>query len=522
MKTNSKKLFYLFVLIVLMPLSLISNNHNEPQENNVLEISNVSTNEATNFGTIYNLDVLYGYYYFTSVGKTENGNYESELKIYDLDLKYNKSIKIETINKVGLFQVMYNGNAFLVTLLGAKGNYLHTYSKEGQFLGEKKELNKGFQMPNYTMGNFLGERSELNKNFQMSYYAMGNYGFMKRETRRKGSKLSYLLEAYNNNLEPLWSSESEENANYNEGVDIKYTSSEFIGIIKQQSSRSILSYEVKSTFYFIDTKSGKKLFEIDNEKIKGLNINSCRVDEGNKFIYMVGEYYNLGSFNSEGLYLMKLDFDGNVINEKRLSWSSNFKSITTISEGKEIFNNISLFIHSIHWGSDDKIYIVAEQFKSFPKSGLDANLLAGMSGGAMSTMIFNIVYMVFDKDFTSIKNDVIKKRYLNTDATTYANMQSFATGFLLKPYFDYLFSYTIYDGKAISVIFDDSKEEEKGKIKIVRSVNFNGGEVDYRNINLQLKQNEIKILPSKNNHLLFLEYNILKRKLIVKMETLNL
>jgi hypothetical protein len=501
MKTKSKKLFYLFVLIVLMPLSLISNNHNEPNENNVLEINDISANEVTNFGTIYNLDVLYGYYYFTSGGKTDNGSYESEIKIYDLDLKYNKSIKIETIKKAGLVQVIFNGNAFLVTLLGAKGNDLHTYSKEGQFLGEKKELNK---------------------NSQMSYFTMGNFGFLKRETHRKGKKFSYVLQAYNNKLELLWSDETGGNTSYSEGVDIKYTSSEFIGIIKEQSSGGVLKREIKRSYYFIDSKSGKKLIEMDYEKIKDLIINSCRVDEVNKFIYIVGEYYNLGSFNSEGLCLMKLNFDGNVINEKRLSWFNNLREITTISEGKEKINNISLFIHNIHWGNDDNLYIVAEQYKSFPKSGIDANLLAGMSGGAMSTMIFNIVYMVFDKDFTSIRNDVVKKRYLNTDATSYANIPNLATGFLLKSYFDYKFSYSNYDGKAISIIFEDSKEEDMAKIKIIRSVDFNITGVTYRSINLQLKQNEMKILPAKNNHIIFLEYNVLRRKLIVKMETLNL
>lgn len=508
MKTRSKNLFFLIVLMLLIPFKLTSKSFFSPNSNIVLVVENLNANEINNFGSIFKTDVLYGYYQFVNIGKVKSGNIASEIKIFDLNFKYLKSINIETVKKTKVISLIYNGDAFMVTLLGSKTNELYTFSNDGNKLGEKKGISK---------------------TQSSSYYTLGNYGFMRKETIRNGMKLGSVLKAFNNNLELLWSIETDENIN--DKIHIVYSSRKYVGFVRTDAPNGLFETDYESSLVFIYSKTGNELFELRSKKIKNSLISSYHLDEENKILNLGGYSFKNGTNDVEGFCLMNFDFDGKVVNERRVSFAEELKGITTLTYNKKVIDDVSLYIHKFHWDSEGKIYIVAEQFKSFYLNfHIDLNELSSLFQGKYRVVIFNLAYLVFDKDFKLLKNKIVEKNYSYTYfpspiGKVLSDFESSIT-FPLNVYFGYQFSYINDGGNQLTTVYREFKKYKKidnvEKNEIIGCLEINNGNVSLGRINLQSYPAKLKILPAKQNHLLLLysQQFVIKNKLTIAMEPL--
>ena len=508
MKIRNKNLFFLFVLMSLIPLRLTSNSFYKPKSNVVLVVENLNANEINNFGSIFKTDVLFGYYQFANIGKVKNGSFASEIKIYDLNFKYLRSISIETLKKTKVISLIYNGNAFMVTILGSGTNELHAFSNDGNKLGEKKGISK---------------------TQSCSYYTLGNYGFMRMETVRSGIRLGSVLKAYNNNLELLWSIETDENINNK--IHIVYSSRKYVGFIRTDAPSGLFENDYESSIVFVYSKTGNELFELRSKKIKNSLISSYHLDEENKILNLGGYSFKNGTNDVEGFCLINFDFDGKVINERRVSFAEELKSITTVTYNKKVIDNVPIYIHKFHWDSEGKIYIVAEQFKSFHLNFyIDINDLSSLFQGKNRVVIFNLAYLIFDKDFKLLKNNIVEKKYSYADFPSPIGkvLSDFETSisYPLDRYFGYQFSYVNEGGNQLTAIYRDFKKYKKidnvEKNEIIGCLEINNGNVSVGRINLRSYPSKLKILPAKKNHLLLLYSHqfVIKNKLTIAMEHL--
>ena len=214
MKKNNIISFMLTLLLMLTPFISKSNNTKNPDGNIVLQMEKIRAKDVRNFGNIIEKNVLVGYYYFTKGEKTGNGNAEFEIKIYDVDFIYLRSIEIESGKNSQLIEMNYNGNAFMVMMAGRKGVDLFTFSKEGKQLGEIKEIEvskfESFQ---------ISAAMNSDEPISSSINSLGDYGFV-RQVLVSNKKMGYVLEGYNNKLELMWTSASDTKASELESADV--------------------------------------------------------------------------------------------------------------------------------------------------------------------------------------------------------------------------------------------------------------------------------------------------------------
>lgn len=531
MKKNNIISFMLTLLLMLTPFISKSNNTKNPDGNIVLQMEKIRAKDVRNFGNIIEKNVLVGYYYFTKGEKTGNGNAEFEIKIYDVDFKYLRSIEIESGKNSQLIEMNYNGNAFMVMMAGRKGVDLFTFSKDGKQLGEIKEIEvskfESFQ---------ISAAMNSDEPISSSINSLGDYGFV-RQVMVSNKKMGYVLEGYNNKLELMWTSASDTKASELESADVLYSSSKFIGVLKS-TKKNQLTRDVTNSFFFLDAESGNTLFELDVDKMQDITIHGCYVDDANKLVYLNGEYYAKGKNStnnkSEGLYLMKLDIDGNVVQNEQLTWKKDLINLTATSDGSQTKENMRFYIHKVQIGKDGNTYVVAEQYKMIlSASAVGMKLLNAAAGGGSTGMssfsikIYNMVYMVFNKDFKLVQKEVVKKKFSEVylpASYEYASTTMIAHYLKAAGLFDYQYSTINEDGNGFtSYYIDINRKGEDGKKNdaVVGSITLGDGDPKTNRTPIDVNSRNISIHPAKKNHLMVLEYYALKKKLTVRLEPLN-
>ena len=159
---------------MLTPFISKSNNNKNPDGNIVLQMEKIRAKDVRNFGNIIENNVLVGYYYFTKGEKTGKRDAEFEIKLYDVDFNYKRSIEVEADKSSQLIEMNYNGNAFLLMMAGRKGVDLFAFSKDGMLLGEKKEVEiskfESFQ---------ISAAMNSDEPISSSIHSLGDYGFVR-------------------------------------------------------------------------------------------------------------------------------------------------------------------------------------------------------------------------------------------------------------------------------------------------------------------------------------------------------
>jgi len=522
----------LTLFLMLTPFISKSNNNKNPDGNIVLQMEKIRAKDVRNFGNIIENNVLVGYYYFTKGEKTGKRDAEFEIKLYDVDFNYKRSIEVEADKSSQLIEMNYNGNAFMLMMGGRKGIDLFAFSKDGMLLGEKKEIEiSGFESMQISAAMISDEP------ISSSIHSLGDYGFV-RQVLVSNKKMGYLIEGYNNKLELMWTSASDTKAPETEEIDIIYSSSKFIGVLKS-TRKNLNSRDVTNSFFFLDAESGKTLFELDVDKMQDINIYGCYVDEINQLVYLNGEYYaegkNATNNKSEGLYLMKLNLDGEMLKNEQLTWKKDLINLTATTDGAQTKENMRFYIHKVQIGKDGNTYIVAEQYKMvLSKAAVGLKVLSLAAGQGASTgmsnfsiKIYNMVYMVFNKDFKLIQKEVVKKKYSEVfleSGYQYASITRISHYLKAGGYFDYQYSSINEDGNGFTSYYIDlNRKDDDGKRNdtVIGSITLGDGDPKTNRTPIDVNSRNISIHPAKKNHLMVLEYYAFKKKLTIRLEPLN-
>ncbi len=531
---NKSKSIILFVLLILSfnqsNASTVSILDKKPKDNGLSkQLDNIRRRDLVNFGNIIENEVLVGYYMFRKMDNTGGGKALFQLEILDENLKSKKTIKFEKKKNQLLVEMCYNGKVFLIIMTNKKGIDMITYSKDGKKVSEKniKKLNKY-------------ERARMSSSLQSeetnlsTIYPMGENGFY-RQSYVKNKKLGFTVEAFSNDLKTLWTYTSSKTSKEVEAVDILYASENYLALLHAHK-KNLMTKEINNDFLFLDGKDGKKMFSLPMKEISTLSIQGCYVNEAKNEIILNGEYFAKGSkiYNSksEGLYLMKLNLEGEELKMEKLSWKKDLtKLLVTDADKGSSKENMRFFVHKVINDSNGKTYIIAEQYKriiSAKAVGMNiANAALGGGGSDLSNIsikIYNLVYLVLDADFKVQEMDIVKKKfsefYLPKGAEFYSPTM-IAQYIKATNNFDYQFTSLNKDKSGFITFYIDlnrKSEDKKKNDAVIGTISLSNGAIETKRIPFNTEFNTVIFRNAKQGYILIGEYWRKKKQLMLRLE----
>ena len=300
------------------------------------------------------------------------------------------------------------------------------------------------------------------------------------------------MEAYDNNLNQLYTIGSDENSKLVESGDIIYTSKDLVGLnVLRRKNRTAASYDL--FFQLIDAKSGKVNFEKPlKDNGADLSMLNCFIDETNKTIITSGEYFapgdDQGKDKSQGMYFLTFDFSGTQKELKKLSWNLDFAKMKTSEDEKKSKKNMSIYFHKIMRTADGKWFAIGEQYKKQVSAmGMASTIMGGGRGGqsAFSIFVYNMVAIQFDNTFNIVSIETIEKRKSEVAMPQGSALTSSA--YLAKWVemiggFDYAFTTRDIEKDQFSTLYIDlNRKDDDGKRSdvMIGSISYKDGKLTH-------------------------------------------
>jgi hypothetical protein len=233
---------------------------------------------------------------------------------------------------------------------------------------------------------------------------------------------------------------------------------------------------------------------------------------------------------------MLLDLKGNELKMEKLSWEKDLKSMSVIDEDKgRSKENLRFYIHKVFISANGSTYVIAEQYKKILSAGKVAMKVLASAAGAtvnddlsdFSIKMFNMVYMVFDKDFKLTEKSIVKKKF--SEVSIPKGME-YASPTLLAHYvkanggFDYQFSTRNKELDGFTTYYlDMNRKGADGKKNdaVIGTIALMDGKIETKRTPINTSYSSMFIKPAKENNLLIGEFWRSKKKLLLRIETVN-
>ncbi|MEQ9232439.1 MAG: hypothetical protein RIF46_17285, partial [Cyclobacteriaceae bacterium] len=241
--------------------------------------------------------------------------------------------------------------------------------------------------------------------------------------------------------------------------------------------------------------------------------------------------------NGLGLFNHEISLSGEILDEKYLFWTNEFRDFMKISDdGMALTEDQKgfLYFHKIIKHEDGSIVAVAEQYqKKIDGAGIALNIAAVALGGGASAsttkiQIYDMVLFHFNPDFSIRNVEFIPKTKSNF---TLPSGYDFTNVHLLAKYvkafggFDYLFSTQNETDGTTSIAYLDyeKRTEGPGKQWVFHAVTLYDDEFtkDKIEIGRPTDAKNIRILPGKPGNVVVLEYLKEEEAFNVYIEKIN-
>lgn len=494
------------------------------------QLDDIGYRELRNLGTIIENEEVRGYYLFRREKKTGGGMASFKLDLFDVDIKSLRSIKMQRPKKSQLVEMSFNGSAFFLMMTNKKGIDMLTYDPEGKKLGEIsiKKVNK------YERGRIY-QAMTSKEGSNSSVYPTSN-GFV-RQTLEKNRKLGYTIEAYSNSMKLQWAVHSNRVSDKIETADIMYCSGKYVAVLRMEK-KNMMTRDVDMFVLMLDAVTGDKIFEIPMKELSDLSVLGCHVDEEKNEVYLNGEYFakgkNIMNSKSEGLYMMKVDMEGKELKMEKMSWKKDLLSLTVKEEEKGKSNeNMRFYIHKVVTAPNGNTYIIAEQYKKIVSgTAVALNAATALAGGQsnvsnVSIKMYNMVYLVLDKDFKLIDKQVVKKKFSEFFLEKgYETVSATLLAHYIKAngWFDYQFtSVNKKTGEFSAFYLDLNRKSAEGKKNdvVLGSIALVGGNIETKRTPLNTNYSYLFVFPAKEGHVFVAEYSRSKERLFMRLEPLK-
>jgi len=510
-----KKQIILLLLFTLFSMQIFAQSKS---------FENVTKFRVRNSGTIIENGALAGYFIFYLDDKLDRKNDAYLLQILDNNLNAVKTINVVQPKNTFLVEAGYNGKAF-VMMYYSKGDVdVVTYDKAGTKLGSRKfeDINKYQKM-------ILDQQME-SEEANPSISPLGTQGFVK-QAFVKNDKLGYAIDAYGNDLKPLWSYASNRNSDLVEAADVIYSSEKYVvANIARKNNISTKSYD--GFIVVIDAVSGKKLFEKPLKEDSELSVMNCFVNEATDVFNIIGEYYTPGEeilkSKSLGLFALSLDITGAKKMYKKISWAGDIKKFKNLDPDSK--DKIQSYFHKIVRMKDGKIIAIGEQFKrQVSAMGVASQLLGGGQGSASAAelKVGDMVVMTLDDQFNLLDYKTFDKKssivYLPAGA---AYMSSAMTSAYVKSLggFDYSFTQEDKDRDRFYAVYTDynrKDDDNKKSDAMIGVIKYEDGKLTGNRVPINTEGNLVWFYAAKPGYIQVNEYFKKKKMINMRLEKIN-
>ena len=478
-------------------------------------------------GTILENNEISGYYILSDVEKAKKGNRTYLLKILDENLDDFKTTTLEEGKYVYLTESAFNGESIMLKFVDIKEKSLifMSYSKNGDLLGKKeKELTKRETLFYRAMVTAETEGNALN-----SIHGKGFVDYGMDDNAKK-----YIINYIPSDPQKKGWRKRSMNVKGVENAGFLCSSNDYVYslVVKRPGIRSM---DMQTAIVSHDIELGVKSFETDlnSQKYKVQPMNGY-FDEKTQLLNVIGIFYEPGTKqvkdNGLGLFNYQINFSGEIVNEKYLTWAQDFRKYVQVDNKGMISNedrNGFIFFHRIIQNTDGSIIAVGEQYKK----AADAAGIAGKAlGGGTSTakvVIQDMVIFHFTKEFDIAGVEMVEKSksgFALPAGYGFVNIHMLSNIVKANGGFDYSFTSQNDKDESTSIGYMDYERKKGAKNELVfGAVTYYDGEFSRDKIPLGHPKDKdwVRVYPGKPGYVMLMEYSQKKKTLQSRLERLN-
>lgn len=477
-------------------------------------------------GAIQQNQEVSGYYYFYSLGKASKGKRTFILSILDENLQDVNTITLNEGKRTELLQGLYNGQHIIIKLYDrstAKLHYLYFNSK-GELL-EREDV-----------GYTLGTLEEVNNQAFVDYLAGDAYGYWREFVLRhlpSGGVDTGDNSQWVKTFKPSPKNRVVFPAYLCTAGDV------LVSLLSNRKTRT--GKKVHFEIQGVNLKTGEEVFRkpiqdnYTNQPIKAY------YDEEKKTIHLLGLFYGpdtkVLNDNGLGLFNHTLSLEGELIDQKNLFWTKDFRDFMSIdnkgmaqSEERKGF----LYFHEIVKHEDGSIVAIAEQYRRVASAaGIASNVLSAALGGGASAsytkiQVYDMAIFHFNEDFSVRDVKFIHKSKSNIALPAgydFANVHYLANYVKSIGGFDFQYStQNLEEGTTTFTYMDYEKlPSSNGKQWVFHGVTLYDGELSSDQISIGKPSDvrNLNILPGKPGNVVITEVNKEEKSFQVYIEKIN-
>ncbi|MEM9918600.1 MAG: DUF6770 family protein [Bacteroidota bacterium] len=495
--------------------------------------------QLQNMGPILENNLVKGYYMFYKVDKVDRKSNAYMLRILDANLKDVAKKKMINTKYTVMTEAVYNGEVFLFSFLDTRKKILtlQTYNREMKKLGNLTyQLDKWGMTQYVASGGSPGNTPEASNNRLI--FPADKDGFI-RYSMQKNKKVGYTIEYLPNDLKKTgsWKKSSPEGSKTmfmaSHGLsDDKYVISTIISKPKYISNKDV-NFELQ----MIEINSNKEVFRIPLKSSRyNYSFMNAFMENDEKSIIVFGEFYdsdeNIFKGKSNGLYTMRLDLNGKVIDKVHHAWETKIKRKIKVNKKGRIEDGGYVAFHKIVQSSDGHFYAVGEMYnKAVSGLGVASQVLsAGRGRGGVSAMKMNVLNLIifdFNADLTLDKVKVFEKQKRSIQLPQgYGIYPPTLLVHVIRAMgeFDYSFTQSKKDNSSFFTTYTSIEKKKGSKKKAYFGIiSHTEGDEEYveDKIDLTTDANNIMVLPAKPGYVLLVEYFKKKKQLTTRLEKIN-
>ncbi len=472
-------------------------------------------------GIIENNGIKNGYYFFYQYDEVSKDNFTYILDLIDAEYNPIKKINIIRPKNDNLLECVFNGSHFFLTFVNKKSEMeIVSYS-----IDEGKEVSKITKKLNFMELSMVMAKTQTDQ-LANNIIPISNKDVIK-INQKAFSTEGFSVECYDSNLKNKWKYQSLNKEKLTELPDYLGSNEKYI-LLTVTRYELKLNSELKQSILLLDAKTGKIIFEneLNTSRNKKLYTN-CYIEENTSNIVVVGEYFssteNVNNAKSLGIYFDKYDNSGKLIFSKQLGWKNDFSKFIKLSANGTNEDGAYTYFHKLIKTSDNKYFIIGEQFKK-PEKGKSVAAKV-ISHSASSTMDFTIIDMVsieLDSDFNITQYKTYPKTQnivVMPGQYAYLSPTLIARTIALYNYFDYLFTTIDKTNNKFyaSYISLNRDKEITGKEVSIGTIGYDSGLL-HEKFNIKSDASSVRILEGKPGYITIAEYYKKKKTIKIRLE----
>tara|TARA_Y100001980_G_C14556928_1_gene354775 strand:- start:222442 stop:223980 length:1539 start_codon:yes stop_codon:yes gene_type:complete len=503
------------ILAAIISLSCFSQSRN---------FLNITKLDVRNSGVITKQRDVIGYYMFYSIGKLKKGQRNFALRVLNENLEDVNTITFQDTKTQNLQGALYNGRTILMRFYDARNDVVNYkfFDTNANQISEARRIvffnspGSLFAVPDHGFANY--QTDYQNKNYHIEY-------FPNPEGENSATPWSYFFPANTDSVASATYLCTTENLLVNLVTVKKNWNTNKINFYLQG-----LNLETGHEEFFTGLKG--------NYQTQPLN---AYYDIETDIINVLGLYYapdeKVYKDNGIGLANIQISETGEIIDNKYLSWTHEFREFMDIDNEGRVSNEDKrafMYFHEIFKQPDGSIMAVAEQYrKAVSGAGVALNVLAAAAGsyssaGVTKMVIGDLIMFRFDPDFHVQSVDFIekgKRDFLLPAGYDFSNIHLVSEYINAVGGFGFLYLSQLGVEKIPMVAYFDWKRSEASLQKNWNfSVSiFDGDQIKKDYVEFRPPgQNVIRrILPGKPGHILVYDYSKMNKSLDIHLEKIN-